>query len=367
MHERALIGLHPELRCLVNRFNHPSNLSVHGPRWHFRESFSPSRRIMHSFCDGLTLVEILLVIAIIGVMIALLLPAIQSAREASRRASCASQLKQIAMAFHAHHNAYRHFPSGGWGFRWVGDPDRGVGRRQPGGWIYHVLPFVEEQSLHDMGRGQASNATGKWAEALRMIQTPLPIFNCPTRRGYGCWPVRANRDWMYNANPPEPAVGWARSCYAASLGDQIITWNNGPKTLAEGDAGIGFDDMSKVNGVVCQRSQYRFSDITDGLSQTYLVGEKYLNSLNYFNGLDGSDDEPMLSGASADLHAVSSVSPANDRHDLPVRYAWGSAHPGIFQIAFADGSVHRIRISIDPEVHRRIGNRRDGKTVDRIP
>ena len=325
------------------------------------------RRSAHTLClavsrkrRGLALVELLVVIAIIGVLVALLLPAIQAAREAARRAACANHLKQIALAFQNHHDAHRHLPSGGWGFRWVGDPDRGVGRRQPGGWIYHVLPFVEEQVLHNLGRGQSGNAVGKWAEALRMIQQPIGIFNCPTRRGAGCWPVREVRDWMYNANKPEPVQGWTRSCYAANLGEQIVSWVAGPGSLAAGDAGIGFENMSAVTGISCQRSQFRFRDVSDGLTHTYLVGEKYLNSANYFNGLDGNDDEPMLSGASADLHAVSSIPPDNDRPDASPRYAWGSAHPGIFQIAFADGSVHTIPITIDITVHRRHGNRRDG-------
>ena len=79
-----------------------------------------------------TLVELLVVIAIIGILVALLLPAIQAAREAARRATCVNQLKQIALAWQLHHDTHKFFPSGGWGYRYMADPDRGFGEKQPG-------------------------------------------------------------------------------------------------------------------------------------------------------------------------------------------------------------------------------------------
>jgi prepilin-type processing-associated H-X9-DG protein len=309
----------------------------------------------------MTLIELLVVIAVVAVLIALILPSVQAAREASRRADCGNHIRQIALAALLHNDIHQHFPTGGWGFAWIGDPDRGYGARQPGGWIYNILPFIEQQALHDLGRGLPNTAAGKWATAATMIRIPLSLFNCPSRRSAELFSVHSDPAWLVNANVSEVRNSFARSCYAANLGDQDCPWYEGPVSLASGDAGIGFSDMSKATGLSCQRSVFRSRDVTDGLSATYLAGEKYLNSDNYFNGLDASDDAPMLSGAGTDLHANSVDLPMNDTPGKSYRFRWGSAHPGILNMAFADGSVHQISVDIDIDTHRRLGNRRDGK------
>ena len=101
--------------------------------------------------SGFTLVELLVVITIIGILIALLLPAVQAAREAARRVQCSNNLKQLGLAMLQHEERNRFFPTGGWGWYWVGDPDRGFGKEQPGGWVFSVLPYMEQQPLHDLG------------------------------------------------------------------------------------------------------------------------------------------------------------------------------------------------------------------------
>jgi prepilin-type N-terminal cleavage/methylation domain-containing protein len=102
--------------------------------------------------DAVTLVELLVVIAVIGVLVGLLLPAVQAARETARRLHCKNNLKQLGEAMALHHEAYCRFPSGGWGWLWVGDPDRGTGPDQPGGCVYNVLAYLEQQSLREVGK-----------------------------------------------------------------------------------------------------------------------------------------------------------------------------------------------------------------------
>ena len=109
--------------------------------------------IMKRKSAGFTLVELLVVITIIGILIALLLPAVQAAREAARQTQCKNNLKQLALGCLNHDSATGRFPCGGWGFSWTGDADRGNDWRQPGGWIYNILPYIEQQPLHDMGAG----------------------------------------------------------------------------------------------------------------------------------------------------------------------------------------------------------------------
>jgi prepilin-type N-terminal cleavage/methylation domain-containing protein len=105
--------------------------------------------------QGFTLVELLVVIAIIGMLVALLLPAVQAAR----RTQCANQLKQMALGCLLHEEAFKQLPTGGWAWYWSGDPDRGVDQRQPGGWSYIILPYIEHDvRLRSLGGGVARRA-----------------------------------------------------------------------------------------------------------------------------------------------------------------------------------------------------------------
>ncbi|MEO2045839.1 MAG: DUF1559 domain-containing protein [Pirellulales bacterium] len=132
-----------------------------------------------------TLVELLVVIAIIGILVALLLPAIQAAREAARRNSCKNNLKQLALGCLNHESSTGHLPSGGWGNLWVGDADRGSGKNQPGCWLYSVLPYIEQQALHNLpkdGQSDGDPQATQLAGAVKLMESTIDIINCPSRR-----------------------------------------------------------------------------------------------------------------------------------------------------------------------------------------
>ena len=153
------------------------------------EPFDKLRIVSKRKRAAFTLVELLVVIAIIGILVALLLPAIQAAREAARRSQCKNNLRQAAMACLSHENTFKAFPFGGWGFAWMGDPDQGVGPQQPGGWIYTAAPFLEEQVVFDIGKGLTWAAKKK--ELAKQMEAVIPVFNCPSRRSGLGQPARS--------------------------------------------------------------------------------------------------------------------------------------------------------------------------------
>jgi prepilin-type N-terminal cleavage/methylation domain-containing protein len=110
---------------------------------------------------GFTLIELLIVVGIIGLLLQMALPAVQSAREAARQTACRSNLKQLGLAVQLHENARRTLPSGGWHFTWIGEPERGSGDRQPGGWAFSVLDYIEEKNLRNSVLGATSGAGGR--------------------------------------------------------------------------------------------------------------------------------------------------------------------------------------------------------------
>lgn len=305
---------------------------------------------------GFTLIEVLVVIAIVGVLVALLLPAVQAARESGRLAACQNNARQIGMALHQHEAAYRRFPSGGWGFLWVGDPDRGTDIRQPGGWIYSVLPYVERTELAGLGKGMAP--ADKRAALARLSQQGVPLFNCPTRRGSELSPF----DQRFPAINADLVADVAKTDYAINGGDLLVRSGFGPPDLATADnRSYAWPDFSKATGICHVRSQIRLAHVRDGQSNTYMVGEKYMSTLPG----DPGDDQSMYVGYDQDQTRWTELQYPLTRDSaaaMPERF--GSAHPGGVVFVMCDGSVRIVNFSIDGEIHRRLGNRNDGLPVE---
>ena len=320
----------------------------------------------HKCRHGFTLVELLVVITIIGILIALLLPAVQAAREAARRSQCANNVKQLALACIMHESANTFLPTGGWGYLWMGEPDRGFDKHQPGGWIYNILPYIEQETLHDQGRGQADS--DKQTALLRVAQTPLTIANCPSRRSSKLYPndvghgtlVARNAGGIYYG--PSPNDNCARADYAANAGSTDLGYPQGPNSLADESAG-GW--LTGFNGVVCQRSETTMADISDGSSNTILVGEKFLDPDHYDDGVDWGDNENMYSGFNDDTvrYACSGYPPRQDQSGTSSTHGFGSVHANSCNMAFCDGSVRPISYSVDIAVFTYLGNRADGQVI----
>jgi prepilin-type N-terminal cleavage/methylation domain-containing protein len=312
---------------------------------------------------GFTLVELLVVIAIIGVLVALLLPAVQSAREAARRTQCKNHLKQLSLAFMTHESATGEFPAGGWGVVWIGMPDRGFGLKQPGAWIYQVLPFIEEQALFDLGSG-ASGAALRAAHEQR-VATPLAILHCPSRRQVALYPYTDSHVIRPVNILVQNMTQVAKTDYAASIGDALDTCCPvHPNSVEQFDAGqFTPPPLTDHTGVSYAFTAINLRQIADGTTNTYCVGEKYINVDLYQNGLDPGDNETAYSGHNSDMYRSTYRafgSPLLDRPGLTTKQSFGSAHAAGCHMAMCDGSVRVIAYDIDPETHRRLGNRQDG-------
>jgi prepilin-type N-terminal cleavage/methylation domain-containing protein len=353
-----------------------------------------------------TLVELLVVIAIIGILVALLLPAVQASREAGRKTHCKNNLKQIGLACLNHADTHRHWPSGGWGFDWVADPNRGYGPDQPGSWIYNTLEYVEEGNLRNLGRGLATTSPEFQIASTKLHQTPLAIFMCPSRRSPKIVPsfYRTSGDQPVREQPWLVKVaqnGIAKSDYAANSGN-AQTFSGDPFYRPESYAAIdaaewtptsicapsGDEEMDEFvrfcqTGIMYYRSEVRTSQITDGTSKTYMVGEKWMPT----NGYDGAtseadagyttgDDQSIYTGFVMDNHRVAwnpdssapqeSFQPSQDAPgtgNTGRERRFGSAHSTAFQMVFCDGSVHSVSYDIDPLSHRAMAHRFDGEVV----
>lgn len=300
---------------------------------------------------GFTQFELITALIFIGILIALLLPAIQAAREAARQMQCKNNLKQLSMGALSHMDAHRTLPSGGWGGRWVGDPNAGFGKQQPGGWLFNLLPYIEQYNLRDLGYNLSGD---ELAKALTIqTQTPLAIMNCPSRRSSTLLPVdpqTIDETAPFNANPVKNV---ARGDYAACSGDKFVPCKPGPKSY---DAAEEYEFPTGCTGVIFARSEIRPSQIRDGLSKTILFGEKNVSPSNYNRFEVPGDNRSMYVGYDAGVNRWTSAGLIPDTRGKVNSHAFGSPHPRICNIAFCDGSVHKMNYAIDQKTFERMGS-----------
>jgi prepilin-type N-terminal cleavage/methylation domain-containing protein/prepilin-type processing-associated H-X9-DG protein len=316
--------------------------------------------------NGFTLVELLVVIAIIGVLVALLLPAVQAAREAARTAQCKNHLKQLSLGALQHDGAHGHLPSAGWLGNWTGDPNEGAGASQPGGWIYNLLPFIEQAAIHQIGKGMTGLNLKR--ELGRRDSMPIEFLNCPTRRPAVGYPhVSTPTNGFYMAT-------YARSDYAANAGDikELEPWcvAHVPGDAATARGASWRPSFDRHNGIGYCGALVELRHISDGTSNTYAIGERFLEPQNSLTGQAFADDWPMYTGFQDDLYrsVFHDAADPNSESQIPLRdvdglkdaYRFGSSHAGGVNMAMCDGSVTMISFDIDPEVHRQNGHRSDG-------
>ena len=245
-------------------------------------------------------------------------------------------------------SAQKFYPSCGWGYTWSGDPDKGYGRSQPGGWIYNSLPFLEETNIHDMGKGLTGAA--KKTELGRMQSMPVPVFICPTRRVPKTYPVTASE--TSNASND---FGHAKTDYAGNGGEIVQTWS-GPAERDEGHRSR-LDYEQHRRHVCDERSSRRRFPMA--LQRPTGRVRRTWNRVTTTRAVERPTTAACIRGTIGTFSAgdIRTCHPRPTAVGSMVAYL-AAASEGCY-FAFCDGSVQFISYEISGETHRRLSNRHD--------
>ena len=356
--------------------------------------------------SGFTLVELLVVIAIIGILVALLLPAIQAARESARRSQCVNQLKQMALGALNLEGTYGYMPTGGdaifpliENYLTGNKPNAPI--RQGLSWAFQILPYLEEGAVYGLTTTE------------QIQQTVIPLYNCPSRRSATLGRSGDTGQTVILTDYATPTPCTCTDVTCASMydpEDSEVLRSGGARTNRQSFFGTPFPDSAlnapddmRWDGVFVRTPwrwrrndvpqsvapPVRIAQITDGTSKTFMIGEKFVRADLYDGfapdgGTNDADDKGWSDGWDYDTVRSTCFRPYPDSNpeafgamawyfgeiatgggvDAGVYY-FGSAHPAGFNAAFADGSVSAISFDVDILLFNALGTRNGGELVNR--
>ncbi|MBA2115339.1 DUF1559 domain-containing protein [Bremerella alba] len=285
---------------------------------------------------GFTLVELLVVIAIIGVLIALLLPAVQQAREAARRMQCQNNLKQLGLALHNHHDTYGNFPTFTAGSINIS-------------YVVHLLPFIEQDNLYDLFPRDASGNLQITSSNDVRATNRIDALLCPSGT-------------IQNSTYSGQSDRYTNHYYGVlgPKGENVQTGDDYELDTLGGQGG------ASLQGFFQWQKEMRFADITDGTSNTLAIGEISWKDAGCHRPWTrgGETQSGGVHSASAKnvfnaINAVGYVSASTNWNDA----SFGSEHPGVAQFLLGDGSVRSVSESVAMTVYRAMASRNGGETV----
>ena len=335
--------------------------------------------------SGFTLVELLVVIAIIGILVSLLLPAVQAAREAARRMSCSNNLKQLALASHNYHDTFKTFP-----LSYAYDPTGSVFNDPPPvtsmstSWLVQVLPFMEQDPLYDTidfrfdvvrdpRNGNNLTAPNQPSNAY-VARTNVPAFRCPSDGGPHLLGNRANRSsnskqWAINNYKGVAGANWQWGNFRVQPPSPLAITPYG--NTGDGlDRGNGIFFRSRGAGNTRRACATPIAAISDGTSNTLMIGEAIPSWCTHtwwywFNGTTATTGIPLNANAqcAAGRNLNREGGLAACAGDWNNNYSFMSKHPGGGQFALADGSVRFINDTIELNTYRGLGTMMTGEPV----